>query len=324
MLVSAAATMLLMIGIQESARVNAVIVVVKVAVVLLIIGLGGMFISTENWHPFIPVNTGEFGRFGWSGVTRGAGVIFFAYIGFDAVSTAAQEARNPQRDMPRGIIGSLVICTILYVLVSGVMVGLVPYQQLGVPAPMALAVDAARGKAAGTPWQSILDLMPLIVKLGAIMGLSSTIIVQMMAQPRIFFAMSKDGLLPAWASRIHPRFRTPHITTMITGAIVMVASGFTPINVLGELVSIGTLFAFVIVSLGVIVLRKSRPDLERPFKVPFVPALPIASAVVSTALMAALPAATWERLIIWMAIGLVIYFAYGRTHSKLQRAENRR
>jgi APA family basic amino acid/polyamine antiporter len=318
MLVSAAATMLLMVGIQESARVNAVIVAVKVTVVLLIIGLGGMFVSSDNWHPFIPANTGEFGQFGWSGIMRGAGVIFFAYIGFDAVSTAAQEARNPQRDMPRGIIGSLIICTVLYVLVSGVMVGLVPYQQLGVPAPMALAVDAARVQAAGSSWQSLLDLMPFVVKLGAIMGLSSTIIVQMMAQPRIFFAMSKDGLLPAWASRIHPRFRTPHITTLITGGIVMLASGFTAIDVLGELVSIGTLFAFVIVSLGVIVLRKTRPDLERPFKTPFVPALPIASAVVSTALMAALPWHTWERLIIWMGIGLVIYFVYGRSHSKLR------
>ena len=200
------------------------------------------------------------------------------------------------------------------------MVGLVPYQQLGVPAPMAVAVDAARVKAVGTSWQPLLDLMPFIVKLGAIMGLSSTIIVQMMAQPRVFFAMSRDGLLPAWASRIHPRFRTPHLTTLLTGAIVIVASGFTSIGVLGELVSIGTLFAFVIVSIGVIVLRRTRPDLERPFKAPFVPALPIASAVVSFLLMLALPWSTWERLIVWMVLGLVIYFAYGRTHSKLRAA----
>jgi len=320
MLISAAATMLLIVGIQESARVNAVIVAIKVTVVLLIIGLGSLFISTENWQPFIPQNTGEFGKYGWSGVLRGAGVIFFAYIGFDAVSTAAQEAKNPQRDMPRGIIGSLVICTILYVLVSGVMVGLVPYQQLGVPAPMALAVDAARLKAAGSSWQAILDVMPYVVKLGAILGLSSTIIVQMMAQPRIFFSMGKDGLLPAWASTIHPRFRTPYITTLITGAIVALASGFTSIGVLGELVSIGTLFAFVIVSIGVIVLRRTRPDLERPFRTPWVPALPIASAIVSTALMAALPSATWQRLMIWMAIGLIVYFAYGYRHSKLRES----
>jgi len=319
MLISALATWLLVIGIRESARVNAVIVVIKVGVVLLIIGLGGMFVDSRNWQPFIPPNTGAFGEFGWSGILRGAGVIFFAYIGFDAVSTAAQEARDPQRDMPRGIIGSLVICTVLYVLVSGVMVGLVPYQQLGVPAPMAVAVDAARVKAMSTSWQPILDLMPFIVKLGAIMGLSSTIIVQMMAQPRIFYAMSRDGLLPAWASRIHTKYRTPHLTTLITGGIVMFASGFTSIGVLGELVSIGTLFAFVIVSIGVIVLRKTRPDLERPFKTPLVPALPIASALVSFLLMLALPWSTWQRLIVWMIVGLVIYFVYGRRHSKLRR-----
>jgi APA family basic amino acid/polyamine antiporter len=215
-----------------------------VSVVILIIGIGGMFVSSEHWHPFIPANGGSFGEYGWSGVLRGAGVIFFAYIGFDAVSTAAQEARNPQRDMPRGILGSLLICTVLYVLVSGVMVGLVPYQQLGVPAPMALAVDAARVKAAGSSWQPIADVLPFIVKFGALMGLSSTIIVQMMAQPRIFYSMANDGLLPEWAARIHPRFKTPHLTTMITGGIVMLASGFTAIDVLGELVSIGTLFAF--------------------------------------------------------------------------------
>jgi basic amino acid/polyamine antiporter, APA family len=321
-LISALATWILVIGIQESARVNAVIVVIKVAVVLLIIGLGGMFINADNWRPFIPENTGTFGEFGWSGILRGAGVIFFAYIGFDAVSAAAQESRNPQRDMPRGIIGSLLICTVLYVLVSGVMVGLVPYQQLGVPAPMAVAVDAARAQAGGSAWQPILDWMPLVVKLGAIMGLSSTIIVQMMAQPRIFYAMSQDGLLPEWASRIHPRYRTPHLTTVLTGAIVMLASGFTSIGVLGELVSIGTLFAFVIVSIGVIVLRRTRPDLERPFRTPFVPALPIASALVSFALMLALPWSTWERLIIWMVLGLVIYVIYGRRHSKLRPGTN--
>jgi basic amino acid/polyamine antiporter, APA family len=317
-LITLAVTVLIVIGIKESANVNAVIVIVKVAVVVIVILGGAAFVNAANWTPFIPENTGQFGEFGWSGILRGAGVIFFAYIGFDAVSTAAQESRNPQRDMPRGIIGSLLVCTVLYVLVSGVMVGLVPYQQLGVPAPMAVAVDAARVHAAGSAWQPLLDVMPFVVKLGAIMGLSSTIIVQMMAQPRIFFAMSRDGLLPEWASRIHPRYRTPHLTTLITGGIVMVASGFTSIGVLGELVSIGTLFAFVIVSIGVIVLRKTRPDLERPFRTPFVPVLPIASALVSFALMLALPWPTWERLIIWMVIGLAIYFAYGRTHSKLR------
>ncbi len=317
-LVAVAATALLVIGIQESARVNAVIVAVKVAVVLLIIGIGGVFISPELWRPFVPPNTGSFGEFGWSGVLRGAGVIFFAYIGFDAVSTAAQEARNPQRDMPIGIFASLLICTVLYVLVSGVIVGLVPYQQLGVPAPMALAVDAARVQAAGSAWEPMTSVMPLVVKLGAIAGLSSTIIVQMIAQPRIFMSMSQDGLLPRWASAVHPRFRTPHVTTIITGVIVALSAGFTPIGVLGELVSIGTLFAFVVVAVGVIVLRRTRPDLERPFRMPGVPWLPVLSAVASFALMAGLSGDTWTRLVIWMAIGIVIYFAYSRRHSRLR------
>lgn len=317
-LVSAAATVLLVVGIRESARVNAVIVGIKVGVVLLIIGIGGLFVSAEYWHPFLPPNTGTFGEFGWSGVMRGAAVIFFAYIGFDAVSTAAQEARQPQKDMPIGIFGSLLICTVLYVLVSGVMVGLVPYQQLGVPAPMAVAVDAARVQAAGSPWESVLALMPFIVKLGAIAGLSSTILVQMMAQPRIFMSMSQDGLLPAWASAIHPRFKTPHLTTIMTGVTVGLASGFTPIDVLGELVSIGTLFAFVVVALGIIVLRKRRPELDRPFRTPGVPWVPAASAIVSFALMASLPWATWERLIAWMGLGLVVYFGYGYRHSRLR------
>ncbi len=318
-LISLAVTVLLVTGIEESARVNAVIVGIKVAVVLLIIGVGGLFVSAEYWHPFMPPNTGEFGNFGWSGVLRGAGVIFFAYIGFDAVSTAAQEARNPQRDMPIGIFASLIVCTILYVLVSGVMVGLVPYQQLGVPAPMALAVDAARVRASGTAWEGIVGFMPLVVKLGAIAGLSSTIIVQMVAQPRIFMSMAQDGLLPAWAAKIHPRFRTPHVTTMITGAIVAFASGFTPIGVLGELVSIGTLFAFIVVAIGIITLRRTRPDLERPFRTPGVPWVPALSAVASFALMAGLSGATWRRLMVWMAMGLVIYFAYGYRHSKARR-----
>lgn len=317
--VAAAVTVLLAIGIQESARVNAVIVGIKVAVVLLIIGLGSLFVSADYWHPFLPSNTGTFGAFGWSGVMRGAGVIFFAYIGFDAVSTAAQEARHPQRDMPIGIFGSLILCTVLYVLVSGVMVGLVPYQQLGVPAPMALAVDAARVKAMGTSWHGVLDFMPLVVKLGAIAGLSSTILVQMMAQPRIFMSMSQDGLLPAWASTIHPRFQTPHVTTIATGVTVALAAGLTPIDVLGELVSIGTLFAFVVVALGIIVLRRRRPDLERPFRAPGVPWIPAASAMVSFALMASLPWRTWERLLLWMALGFLVYFGYGYRHSKLRR-----
>jgi len=316
-LVTALVTWLLVRGVKESATVNSLIVFVKIAIILLVIGTGLAFIHPVHYTPFIPPNTGVFGEFGWSGVVRGAAVICFAYIGFDAVSTSAQEARNPQRDMPRGIIGSLVICTVLYVAVSAVMVGLVRYPDLGGPAPMAVAVDAARAAAAGSPWSNVMHAMSLLVKIGIIAGLSSTMVVQMMAQPRIFMAMAQDGLLPAWAGRVHARYRTPHRATLVTGAIVAIASGFTPIAVLGQLVSIGTLFAFVIVSLGVLVLRRRAPSLARPFRTPWVPVVPIASAVVSLALMASLPGATWARLLVWMAIGVVLYFACGARRSQL-------
>src|SRR6266542_183604 len=277
-------TILLVIGIRESASVNSAVVIVKVCVVLLVIVVGAAFVHTANWHPFIPPNTGE-GEFGWSGIFRAAGVIFFAYIGFDAVSVAAQEAKNPQKDMPIGILGSLVICTILYVAVSAVMVGLVAYTKLGVPAPMAVAIDAAKASAAGTSWAPILNVMPYLVKLGAIAGLSSVMVVMMLAQPRIFYSMANDGLLPAWARQIHPKYRTPHITTILTGVVVGIASGFTPIRILGELVSIGTLLAFVIVSVGVLVLRIKRPELSRPFKTPAVFVVAPLSALVSGFLM---------------------------------------
>jgi len=318
-LITIAVTMLLIVGIQESANVNSVIVVVKVAVVLLVIVAGAAFVNKANWTPFIPTNTGEFGYFGWSGIARGAGVIFFAYIGFDAVSTAAQEAKNPKRDMPIGILGSLVICTVLYIAVSLVMVGLVPYTQLGVAAPMAVAIDAAKVQAQGTGWAWLIDMLPFMVKLGAIAGLSSVMVVMMLGQPRIFYSMAKDGLLPPWAKAIHPRFRTPHITTIVTGVAVALAAGFTKISILGELVSVGTLLAFVIVSFGIIFLRKNRPDVIAPFRTPFVPLVPILSALVSLALMASLPLPTWERLVAWMAIGIAIYFGYGRSHSELRK-----
>ncbi len=313
-------TILLVVGIKESASVNTAVVIIKVAVVLLVIVVGAAFVNTANWHPLIPENTGEFGKYGWSGILRGAGVIFFAYIGFDAVSVAAQEAKNPQKDMPIGILGSLLICSLLYVLVSGVMVGLVPYTQLGVAAPMAVAIDAAKVQAAGTGWAGIIGIMPYIVKFGAIMGLSSVMVVMMLAQPRIFYSMAHDGLLPPWAAKVHPKFRTPHVTTILTGVVVGLASGFTPIRVLGELVSIGTLLAFVIVSIGVMVLRVKRPDLERPFKTPAVFFIAPLSALVSFGLMAGLPGETWIRLVIWMAIGLVVYFLYGAKHSALRTA----
>jgi APA family basic amino acid/polyamine antiporter len=317
-LITAVVATLLVIGIQESARVNAVIVVVKVAVVLMVIAAGAMFVNTANWHPFIPENTGKFGEFGYSGILRASGVIFFAYIGFDAVSTAAQEAKNPQKDMPIGILGSLVVCTILYVLVSAVIVGLVPYTSLGVAAPMAVAIDAAKVQASGTAWAGIFNLMPFLVKLGAIAGLSSVMVVMLLGQTRVFFSMANDGLMPGWANRVHPKFRTPHITTILTGVAVAIAAGFTPINILGELVSIGTLLAFVIVSLGIMVLRVKRPDLPRPFRTPAVFVVAPLAALVSLGLMAGLPFDTWARLVIWMVLGIVVYFLYGYRHSKLR------
>ena len=323
-LITIAVTLLLIIGVSESATVNAVIVVIKVAVVLIVIGAGAFFIQTSNWHPFIPPNTGRFGEYGWSGVLRGAGVIFFAYIGFDAVSTSAQEARNPQRDMPLGILGSLAVCTVLFVLVSGVMVGIVPYREmLNQPAPLVVAVEAAAGRAAGTPWAPFMNALKILLTVGALAALSSVMVVMMLAQPRIFMAMSKDGLLPAWAGAVHPRYKTPHISTIVTGVAVAVAAGLTPIGTLGTLVSIGTLMAFVIVSLGVIVLRRTRPDLPRPFRMPMVPLLPALSAVVALILMLGLPRATWERLILWMVAGIAFYAVYGYRRSRLRIGDRR-
>jgi APA family basic amino acid/polyamine antiporter len=292
---------LLVLGIRESARVNAAVVIVKLGVILLFIAFGTAFVRPDNLTPFIPPNAGEFGMFGWSGILRAAGVIFFAYIGFDAVSTAAQEAKNPQRDMPIGILASLGICTVLYIAVSLVLTGIVPFGNLNVADPMAVGIDAT-----GLGW-----LRPLI-KLGAIAGLSSVILVMLMAQSRIFFAMSRDGLLPDWFGRIHPRFRTPHLTTTLTGVVVAVAAGLFPIGVLGELVSIGTLLAFVIVCSGVLALRRTQPDLPRPFRTPASPWVPLLGALSCLYLMAGLPWVTWERLLIWLAIGLTIYFAFGR------------
>ena len=256
-------TTLLVIGIRESANVNTAIVFVKVAVVIGFILAGFSFINRQNWTPFIPENTGVFGQYGWSGILRGAGVIFFAYIGFDAVSTAAQEAKNPQKDLPRGIIGSLVICTILYIAVAAVLTGIVHYSKLNVPDPIAVGIDAT-----GLLW-----LGP-IIKIGAIAGLSSVILVMIMGQPRIFWSMANDGLLPQWFSKVHPKFRTPYITTILTGILVAVLGGLFPIGILGELVSIGTLFAFVLVCGGVWVLRRTRPEIHRPFKTPLVPVVP--------------------------------------------------
>ncbi len=308
-------TVILIIGIQESANFNSVIVIIKVAIVLTFIAIAGGFllkhpdIAAQNWHPFIPPNTGEFGHYGWSGIARGAAVIFFAYIGFDAVSTAAQEAKKPQRDMPIGILGSLVICTILYILVSGLLTGVVSYTTLNVPDPVAVGIDHT-----GVRWGSIL------VKLGAIAGLGSVMLVMLLGQSRVFFSMSRDGLLPKWAGAVHPRFRTPWISSITVGVFVAIFASLIPIGVLGELVSIGTLLAFVIVCAGVWILRVRQPGLVRPFKTPWVPFVPIMGILVAGLMMVSLPLDTWLRLIIWLAIGMVIYFGYGRHHSRVQAA----
>ncbi len=301
--------MLLLIGIRESAKFNNVMVVIKVFVILLFIGIGFMFVNKANWHPFIPENTGVWGHYGWSGILRGAAVIFFAYIGFDAVSTAAQESKNPQRDMPIGILGSLGISTLLYILVAIVLTGIVSYTFLNVADPIAVGVNSM---GSGLFW-----LRP-IIKIAAIAGLTSVILVMLMGQPRIFFSMSKDGLLPPVFSKIHPRFKTPYVSTLLTGFVAMIVAGILPINILGELVSIGTLLAFAIVCIGIIVMRVKRPDIERTFKTPFVPLVPILGAAICIYLMVSLPIDTWLRLIVWMAIGFLIYFTYGIKKSKLR------
>ena len=303
-------TGILVTGIKESARFNAVIVFVKIAIVLLFIFAAVNYIHPENWHPFIPPNQGVFGKYGFSGIFQGATMVFFAYIGFDAVSTAAQECKNPQKDLPIGILGSLAICTVLYIAVSTILTGVVSYTKLSVPDPIAVGIEVT-----GIKW------LVSAVNVGAIAGLSSVMLVMLMGQPRIFYSMAKDGLFPPVAARVHPRFGTPYITTIITGVICAIAGGLLPIDILGELTSIGTLFAFMLVSLGVMILRIKRPDIPRKFKVPggdyFVP---ICGAVTSGLLMYTATTATIIRLFGWMAVGLVVYGTYGRKHSKLRAA----
>jgi len=306
-------TAVLVIGIKESANLNSAIVVVKLSIVGIFIALGGYYLilhpalAFHNWHPFFPPSDGH-GNFGYLGVATGASSIFFAYIGFDAVSTAAQEAKNPQRDMPIGILGSLAVCTVLYILVSTVLTGLKNYKELNVEAPVALGI-----KVTGIGWGE------LLVNVGAVFGLGTVMLVMLLGQSRVFFSMSRDGLLPKWASAIHPKFRTPWISSIAVGAVVAIMPGFLPIDQLSKLVNIGTLLAFTIVCAGVWVLRVRHPDLHRPFKTPFVPLVPILGIVTALFLMTRLPKITWEVMIGWLLFGLVIYFGYSIRHSKVQK-----
>ncbi len=303
-------SLLLMRGIQESATINGVIVVLKVSVVILFIFVGWSYINPANYVPFVPENTGEFGHFGWSGVVRAAGVVFFAFIGFDAVSTAAQETKNPQRDMPIGIIGSLVVCTILYVLFSHVLTGMLNYKDLNNAAPVAAAIDL-------TPY----IWLKSVIKIAIIAGYTSVILVMLLGQSRVFYSMSRDGLLPKLFSDIHPKFRTPWRSNLLFMVFVGCAAAFTPIQIVGEMTSIGTLFAFVLVCIGIIVMRKTHPELPRPFRTPLVPFLPIVGIIVNLLLMAGLGWENWTRLFVWMAIGMAVYFGYSRHHSRLNMPE---
>ncbi len=304
MFIVVAISLLLILGIQESARINAGIVVIKVTVVLVFIALGWAYINPANFTPFIPPNTGQTGAFGWSGVLRGAGLVFFAFIGFDAVSTAAQEAKHPQKDMPIGIIGSLAVCTILYVLFSHVLTGIVNYTELDSAAPVAVAIDRT----------DYMWLRPA-VKLAIVMGYTSVILVMLLGQSRVFFSMSRDGLLPKLFSDIHPRFRTPWRSNLLFMVGTGVLAAFAPIRILGEATSIGTLFAFVLVCGGIIIMRRTHPDVPRPFRTPFVPVVPILGIAFNLVMIYGLGWTNWARLFGWMAIGLIIYFRYSRKHS---------
>ncbi|MEG8278878.1 amino acid permease [Streptomyces sp. AHA2] len=321
-------TGILVLGMKLSARVTSIVVAIKVTVVLVVIIAGAFLIKGANYDPFVPkskpVEAGAsldspliqlmFGwapsNFGVMGIFTAASVVFFAFIGFDVVATAAEETRNPQRDMPRGIIGSLIICTTLYVLVSIVVTGMQHYSRLSIDAPLADAF-----KATGHPW------FAGFISFGAAVGLTTVCMILLLGQTRVFFAMSRDGLLPRFFSRVHPRFKTPHRPTILLGVIIAILAGFTPLTELAALVNIGTLFAFVVVAIGVIILRRTRPDLPRAFRTPWVPVIPILSVCASLWLMINLPAETWVRFGIWMAAGFVLYFVYGRTHSRLAKGE---
>ena len=323
-------TGVLVLGIKLSSRVTSVIVAIKVLIVLFVIVLGLFYLTADNYTPFVPPSEptpeGEGGlqqpliqlfgitqgTFGWGGVVAGASIVFFAFIGFDIVATAAEETKNPKKDLPRGIIGSLVICTLLYVAVSLVVVGMQPYDELSVTAPLADAFSSV-----GLDWASSL------ISVGALAGLTSVVMILMLGQSRVLFAMSRDHLLPPALGAVHPKYGTPYRITIATGVVVALLAGFLPLSTLAELVNIGTLFAFVLVSIAVIVLRRTRPDLPRAFRVPLVPFLPIVSVLACLYLMANLPVETWLRFVVWMALGFIVYFAYGRRHSRLGGDEGR-
>jgi APA family basic amino acid/polyamine antiporter len=305
----AAISTLCYVGITQSAFVNSIIVAIKLVVILMFIGFAAHFVDTSNWEPFIPANEGP-GKFGWDGVLRGASIVFFAYIGFDAVSTAAGEAKNPQRDMPIGILGSLILCTILYIIVSAVLTGLLPYTQLGTAKPVATALET----------YPALGWLKTIVEIGAVAGLSSVILVMLMGQPRIFYSMAKDGLLPGLFGAVHPRFRTPYKGTVVVGIIAATLAGLLPIGVLGDLVSMGTLLAFATVCVGVLVLRSTRPDVPRPFRVAFAPVVCILGALACVFLFWQAFVANWKWMSGWIALGFVVYFLYGYRNSRLRKS----
>ena len=312
-LVIAGITALLIAGTRETARLNNVMVVIKLAVVAAFIGVGAFYVDPAHWHPFIPDNRGHFGEFGWSGVLRGSGVVFYAYLGFDAVSTTAQEAKHPQKDMPVGILGSLAICTVLYIAVAAVLTGLTPYTELNVPDPIGKGVDVI-----GLAWFGIL------MKVGALTGLTTVILVGLYGQSRVLFTMAEDGLLPPVFARVQPRLGTPVYSHLIVGAVAATVAALVPIEVLSELVSIGTLFAFILVCGAVVYLRRTDKRVKRPFRVPGVPGVPALGILCCLVLMAGLPLATWLRLLVWMAGGLVVYALYGRRHSVLRHNEAER
>ena len=308
----AGSTALLFIGMRQSARTNDAMVTLKMAILVLFVIVGAAYVMPDNWEPFVPKNTGDFGDFGWSGVVRGAGVVFFAYVGFDAVSTAAAEARNPQKTIPRGLLLTVIISTILYVSIGLVLTGLVHYQTLDVADPISKAIEGAH---IGASW------LDNAVDIAAVVGLASTVLVTFYGQTRILMRMSSDGMLPPVFGRVSARHKTPTFTTIICGIAGAIVAGLVPINVLGQLVSIGTLMAFLIVCAGVLVLRRTNPDLERPFRVKRVEIVAPLGILSALALMITLPADTWIRLVVWMAIGMTIYFLYAKRHTEARFAE---